>query len=391
MRTLTNRYIYDIYLQVFENREGLINWVQAKGKEHGSVIIIGKSQNAKYGKAPRLWLTCERSGNLRPHKTLIHVKKRNSGTKKTNCPFKIRGCFVKGTSKWTLKVECGRHNHPLADTFEGHSYVGKLKQNERTLVTEMKKGGVKPKNTLTIIKERDPLNTTGLKQIYNARHRQRMTESEGRSQMQQLFKLLNEKRYVEWTKCSENDVLKELFWSHPDSVKLTKCFPHIFIMDATYKTNSLKWPFLQVVGVTSTYKTFTACQVLMERETQVDYTWAMERFRDMLGDIVPSVIVTDRDLALMKAVDTVFPETKKFLCRWHISMKVKSKGIKMLPGIDDDDDFDWRAKLNDMWRDVVNSDTEEDFILNFSYLEKYFIQFPGALIVYFLKYHKLYV
>ena len=42
-------------------------------------------------------------------------------------------------------------------------------------------------------------------------------------------------------------------------------------------------------------------------------------------DHLPVVIVTDRDLALMNAMKTVFPECTNLLCKSHINKNVKAK------------------------------------------------------------------
>ena len=49
----------------------------------------------------------------------------------------------------------------------------------------------------------------------------------------------------------------------------------------------------------------------------------------MRGDVYPTVIVSDRDLALMNAIKFVFPEACNLLCRFHINKNVKAK-CKML-------------------------------------------------------------
>nr|GEU53484.1 hypothetical protein [Tanacetum cinerariifolium] len=58
---------------------------------------------------------------------------------------------------------------------------------------------------------------------------------------------------------STNDVtneLKALFFVHPTSFKIWRAFPHVLMIDATYKTNKYNMPFIEIVGVTSTGKTF---------------------------------------------------------------------------------------------------------------------------------------
>ncbi|KAF5205849.1 Far1-related sequence, partial [Thalictrum thalictroides] len=170
--------------------------------------------------------------------------------------------------------------------------------------------------------------------------------------------------------------IAELFWAHPGSVDLCKCFPKVFIMDATYKTNKYRWPFLQIVGVTSTYKTFTACQVLMCSEKQADYTWALKRFQLLLGNLTPSVIVTDRDYALMNATQVVFPNADKHLCRFHIATNVLRKGMDLLPT---DKDIE---NLKLFWNCAVKSPTPEIFDKRFSRIEKMFRKEYYGLVCY---------
>ncbi|GJT05681.1 PKS-NRPS hybrid synthetase [Tanacetum coccineum] len=55
------------------------------------------------------------------------------------------------------------------------------------------------------------------------------------------------------------------------------------------------------------------------------YAWALTTFKKFLGDEnQPSVIITDRELALMNAIKDVFPSTTSLLCVWHINKNVFS-------------------------------------------------------------------
>ena len=58
------------------------------------------------------------------------------------------------------------------------------------------------------------------------------------------------------------------------------------------------------------------------------------------------VIVTDRDLALMNAVKTMFPECTNLLCRFHIDKNVKAK-CKSLIGQKRHGSMPWMPSLVD--------------------------------------------
>lgn len=49
----------------------------------------------------------------------------------------------------------------------------------------------------------------------------------------------------------------------------------------------------------------------------------------MDDNVLPNVIVTDRELALMNVISRVFTTTTHILCRWHINKNVLTKCKKL--------------------------------------------------------------
>jgi hypothetical protein len=45
----------------------------------------------------------------------------------------------------------------------------------------------------------------------------------------------------------------------------------------------------------------------------------------------PSSVVTDRELALMRCLDTRFPASQHIRCRWHININVLAKTKRWFP------------------------------------------------------------
>jgi len=144
--------------------------------------------------------------------------------------------------------------------------------------------------------------------------------------------LLERDKYIHWHRCHESSrVVSDIFWTHPDSLKLLNAFSNVLLMDNTYKTNKYRLPLLEIVGVTSTGLTFSAAFVLMSTECQNNFTWVLQKLRGLFfkGDVYPTIIISDRDLALMNAIEVVFPKATNLLCRFHINKNVKAK-CKML-------------------------------------------------------------
>jgi len=76
-------------------------------------------------------------------------------------------------------------------------------------------------------------------------------------------------------------------------------------------------PLLNLCGVTGNKKTIQAALCFLSGEKEEDYKWAMMQFKELLEKSgIPWLlsIVTDRELALMNALDTVFLKVVYILC-----------------------------------------------------------------------------
>ncbi|CAG8691830.1 12082_t:CDS:1 [Funneliformis caledonium] len=114
-----------------------------------------------------------------------------------------------------------------------------------------------------------------------------------------------------------------LFFAHNESVALTHQYSSVLLMDCTYKTNKFKMPLLDIVGITSFNITFYSCFVFMKGEERIDYQWALTHIARLFDGISrPGVIVTDRELALMNALEIIFPDLANLLCLWHINKNI---------------------------------------------------------------------
>ncbi|XP_028078799.1 uncharacterized protein LOC114280614 [Camellia sinensis] len=215
--------------KVFDNKDELLTWVHDIGRINGFVIIIRTSDYGGGRKRPRIYLAF-----------------------------------------------CGLHNHPAAEHLQRHSYAGRLSANEKSLLVDMSKSLVKLKEILITLKQRDALNMSTMKTVYNVRHRCRVLQKAGRSQMQQLLGKLAKHKYIERHRCEEGSMpVTDLFWAHPVSLDLLCTFPRVLIMDCTYKTNRYRLPLLEIVGVTSTHMTFSVAIAYLQTARVDNYAWAL--------------------------------------------------------------------------------------------------------------------
>ncbi|XP_073220689.1 uncharacterized protein [Cicer arietinum] len=85
-----------------------------------------------------------------------------------------------------------------------------------------------------------------------------------------------------------------------------------------------RMPLLEIIGVTSTEMTLCVGFAYLQSERVDNFTWALQMVKEQITSGEVEVIVTDRDLALMNAVENVFPKVVNLLCLFHICKNVKA-------------------------------------------------------------------
>ncbi|GKA01552.1 FAR1-related sequence 5-like protein [Tanacetum coccineum] len=241
-------------------------------------------------------LRCDRSGQYKEKES-----SKDTATRKINCPFMLVGKYSWVYNGWTLSVMCDEHNHPPVQHMEAHPYARRLTTDEYRLVEDWTRKNVEARNILAILKEQNKDNVSTIKDIYNAQSKIHKAKKVGETTMQNLMSLLHTQGYVhDHDTHPLTNELEALFFVHPSSFKIWCAFPHVLIIYATYKTNIYKRPYVEIVGITSTSKTFCIAFAFISEEKEKNYKWVLERLKLTLkGCMLPRVIITDRELVLI--------------------------------------------------------------------------------------------
>ncbi|XP_058217238.1 uncharacterized protein LOC131328294 [Rhododendron vialii] len=191
---------------IFENREDMLTWARSVGLKYGIVEVILNSTKLKGSKLPKCILGCERGGKYEPPRYLVEGQslQRNTGTRKCDCPFQLRG----------------------------HKYPSRLKPIEKQFVVDM-------------------ANSTAPREI--------LTKLDGLTSIQYVIRQLLEKDYLhQFITNPDTNEITDIIWVHRMSLELSVNFPSVLIIDATYKTNEYRKPLLEVVDITSTWANLLA-------------------------------------------------------------------------------------------------------------------------------------
>lgn len=111
--------------------------------------------------------------------------------------------------------------------------------------------------------------------------------------------------------------MRNIFWDHPDSIKLLNIFHIMLVID---NTNKYRQPLFEIVGMMLIKLAFDVGFAYILYEQTKNFCWVMDKLKQnfMKEELCSQVILTNRDLALMKTIEVVFPRTINLLCRFHI-------------------------------------------------------------------------
>lgn len=91
---------------------------------------------------------------------------------------------------------------------------------------------------------------------------------------------------------------------HPKSLAAyRKHAPDLLMSDRTYRTNQYGQPLLNIIGSTGSNHTLNLGVALLTGEAASDFTPVILSLRDLLHDCLPSVILTNRQLAMTNVLD----------------------------------------------------------------------------------------
>jgi hypothetical protein len=268
-----------------------------------------------------------------------------------------------GDGLWHLSVINDQHNHEPSNDMSGHPLARRLNAEERTRVQQMSAAGIRPRQILSTLRQDNSSLSAVARTVYNARSQLRQEYLGGRTPSQALLDILRQTDFMLEYMHDDNGRITHLFFAHPTSVQMMKNWNSVLLMDCTYKTNKFKMPLLNVVGVTSFNTTFFGCFAFIKSEREEDYEWAMNCVARIFTDVPkPGVIVTDRELALMRAINSVFPNARNLLCIWHIEKNVLSNCRRYFSS-----DENHTAFLKD-WTHLIKAKAESDFVEGWSEL-----------------------
>jgi hypothetical protein len=221
--------------------------------------------------------------------------------------------------------------------------------------------------------------------IYNQKAKLLRDRYGYQGEMEYFLQNLQIKGYKYRLSLSSDDKIEFLALANPKSIDLANKYYRVFVLDCTYKTNKYGMPLLEVIGITPTNQTFLFATCFMRNESEEGYKWALQTlFSDFIHLSNNSVLITDRALALIGAIEELFPNISHLLCIWHIEKAVFTKAREFIcqktanQPQDDPKNTEFTEFMK-IWRDLYSSNISEEYKLRLYNLKTKF-NYPNLIL-----------
>ncbi|MBW0570386.1 hypothetical protein O181_110101 [Austropuccinia psidii MF-1] len=264
-------------------------------------------------------ICCDRSGTPNPNKS----PSKTVTSRKLDCPFRIYARKYAKSTTWTLKVKNTEHSHDTTESIMAHPAFRKFNEQETSQIAQMSESLLMPRQIQAqLCSQREYDRPVILQDIYSQVNKIKKDKLQGRRPINALTDNLKEENFV-WSSAGDSEGhITSLFFTHPLAIKLLHGFPHVILMDCTYKTNKYKMPLFILLDSAQPTRPFMGL-FLMNNETEPSYTWELNQYIEKVLNntnlVPPPVIVIDRDLALINSLKKLFPDSKFMLCIWNIN------------------------------------------------------------------------
>ena len=348
-----------LYNRLFDTKKQLYDAAQIIAKAEGYCVTTKNSIKR------HMHLQCRCGGQPKNcHGLTEETRKIKRDSWRKECPFLIKarptksGCW----EAWSINDQ---HNHDMVDNYRIFHQHRKLTEDQFARVLEMIQAKATPSNICDALRDMDGNQIMIPKDVSNIKNREAISENSNGCNMAYMRQYLHARGYQVRYQYNSNKQLTSLLFAHPSCIKNAQRFSEVVIMDATYKTNMYKMPYVNVVGVSNVgskseqLKTFAIAGAWISNETKESYTWVAEELHDLIWkpvDKVPGVIVTDYDPSLVGAIKTTYRDTTFMLCTVHIRKNFQKNCLKGFDG-----DVEKHKALLKAVDGLIRSDNESSY------------------------------
>lgn len=292
---------------IFDTGDEVMEYYGKYGDQMGFQIRRRTCRKGDDGECVYLVFACGRQGKPRSTKKTFRVR----AFGRTDCKAKLNAAICPD-GKWRVTNVTNDHNHPLSP--------GKLRfrpYGKRKFGIYDKAGTRGNKNALSCVVEGDGHDNTSFL---------RLGQGDSNAIQSYFMKMqANNCNFFYMMDLDNEGRLRNVFWADARSRKAYEEFGDVVTFDTSYLKNKYELPFASFVGANHHGQlTLLGCALLSGEVTDT-FTWLFQSWLACMSGQAPKAIITDQDMAVQKAVENVFPDTRHRWCLWHIMKKLPDK------------------------------------------------------------------
>lgn len=313
----------------YDTAEEAIEAINDFASDHGYAVTTLRSRTTKKGVKKHVQLKCDRGGIFKPKGRDI----RKTNTIATGCPFDITVRRLQDDGQWAFTVTNSMHNHEPSDATTHVALRQQELRQKADSIYGMLKLGLSTRHILIKLRTDDKKSCLLQRDLNNARAKANREFLAGRTPLQALLMELPTEGWIFKYELDDDDHVSILFALHQTGVEMLRHHSWVLSMDCTYKTNQYGLPLLDIVGFTATGHSIYLVFAFIRDEKQSTYEVVLQCLAetyDQLGLQYPRTILTDKEEALISAINQVFPDANTIICIWHVNMNLMKKALPIL-------------------------------------------------------------
>lgn len=364
----------------YSSREALYEAINSWAKPRGYAFVTGRSRTEKTGRITVVY-TCDRF--RRPPSASIS-RQRQTTSRSTCCQFSVLAKESLDHTSWSVKhrpdEQFASHNHEPSQHETAHPAHRILSESDKAMISSLTDARVAPKEIRTFLRQNS--NTSATQQdMCNYIAESKRQFRKGQSTMQALANQLDEEGFWNRMQLDEDGRVTSVLFAHPNSLAYLQAYPDILLLDCTHKTNKYKMPLLDIIGVDACQRSFCIGFAFLSGQSEEAFQWVFERLRSLYstcGANLPSIILTDCDIACMNAIKICFPASRHLLCLWHAHKAVLKNCQPSFaatiegPNAQQESLLAWKEFFSH-WLQIISSITEEEYNKNLNAFEDRYI------------------
>ncbi|CAG8738387.1 43330_t:CDS:2 [Gigaspora margarita] len=248
-------------------KKDILNTAQGIARNLGFTVTIKSSGPHHFH------LQCKHGGQPRNTSNLTEdTRQRKKMSKHCECPFLLKATQKK--FEWQVAEITNNYNHSLAKNERIFYKHYQLTWEQRSMAMQMLKAGARSSLIYEVMRDEDRKPTATRKDISNIGLR--INSLKENVSIEALITGMEEREYIVW---------------------------QVVLIDATYKTNVYKLPFINFVGIgnlgINKLQTFGIAGAWISDESENSYIWIIKQLASLIfSDLYPLVFVMDNDTVL---------------------------------------------------------------------------------------------